>query len=292
MGYQAFKEPLQTRLHQRAAAIERWADANRDWGRWWRAPDHGRATLTVYWESAPGARAKSHVRVEEVPAPPGGVAQVYVWVFDHGTNYDGLTDPEAVTLKFVSGVDALLRGVAIRFTRPHPDPLPRTRREREWLAAGNQPPVGGGFLAGPLEDTRSEVQALPEADFWEIMNSLSGDVARRERRLRGQLRKLRLPQIAAFHVSYVQATRELYTRELWDVAEEAIGWASDDVFTDLRCWVVAQGRETYDAVRADPAGLRQALMDLDEEVMAAAESLGNEADQLYAARAGRSMPGD
>lgn len=292
VGHQTFHEPLQSLLHQRAVAIHDWADANREWGAWWRVPDHGRSTLCVFWDSTKGLKARSSVSVDEIPPPPGGVWRIDISVSDSPSNYDGLDDPQAITLRFVATVDALLTGVADRFERPHPSPLPRTRRERDWVNAGHAEPSPSAFLARPLLDSRATVEAMPAAEFWAIMNSLSGDTEHREHQLLGKLRKLRLPQIAGFHARYVQATNALYTRTLWSTAKEAMGWSSDDVFTDLRCWIVAQGQTPHNAVLMNPSELRAILAATDLEEIGAAEGLGYAPSEMYAARTGRSLGGD
>jgi hypothetical protein len=205
--------------------------------------------------------------------------------------YEGL-DPEAVTLTFLAGLNGLLAGVADRLEIPRPTPLPPTRRERRWLEAGNQLPAAAAAFTQPLIDRRKEISALPQGDFWAVMDALTGDAWQRERRLRGLLRKRTLPDLAAFHAAYVVATRELYTKGVWEAADQAIGEASDDVFTDLRCWVVAQGQAAFDALRADPTRLQETLEGVDPEEISGGEVLAAIAEELYLDRSGRTIAAD
>lgn len=280
------KGSLPTRVHQRTIAIERWQQENPDWGAWWRAAERQRGSLAVNWDWSRGSRGRSQARLDLNSAASDELEFYSLAVTDHPSNYAGL-DAEAATLTFVANLNALLGAVADRLDLARPEPIPPTRRERRWLEDGNQAPQPVGDLAKPLVDRRQEVQPLHEAEFWTIINSLNGNEEQRERRLRGQLRKLTLPQLAGFHARYVWATRELHTSALWSVADEAIGWASDDVFTDLRCWLVGQGQSVFDSVRADPNRVRESLEGIDLEDIGYGEALAAVAEELYGDRCGQ-----
>ena len=256
--------------------------------RWVQAP--GLAGLRGPGYGAAG-RGRPHVRLDVWPLRPEGPTCVDAWVSERASAYDGLAS-EAATLTFIGGVDALLRGLADRFGRPHPGPLGHTRREKRWLEEGGEPPSPSTFLSKPLTDRRVPVPALPEEHFWRVMDALSGDGELRERRLRGQLRKLTLAQLAGFHARYVQMTMGVYTKPVWVAVEAVIGFASDDVFTDVRCWLVAQGRDTYDSVVRQPDRLRKVLANIDDEELASGEVLAAAAEEMYVDRCGRSMTSD
>lgn len=282
---------LPTRVHQRSIAIGRWEHENPQWGEWWRAAGRRGDCLSIFWDWSRGSRGRSMARLDVDPAGSAGPELVSLSVIDHPRNYDGL-DAEAVTLTFVASLNALLGGVAARLDLARPEPIPPTRRERRWLDEGNQAPPPVADLTKPLTDRRKEVRPLPEAEFWAIVNALSGNGEQRERRLRGQLRKLTLAQLAGFQARYVWATRELYTSALWSVANDAIGWASDDAFTSLRCWAVGQGQSVFDGVRTDPNRLHEALAGADLEDVGDGEALATVADELYVDRCGRSIAAD
>lgn len=282
--------PLPTRVHQRSIAIRDWEGQHPEWGEWWRA-QNGRASLSIFWDWGQGPRARVRTRLEAEPPRSGKWRRATLYVTDPMRRYDGL-DPEAVTLSFLAGLNVVLPAVAQRLELDMPGPLPPNRRERRWLEEGNEAPPPPKEFAKPLVDGRKEVVPLPEAEFWALMDSLHGDGVQRERRLRGQLRKLSLAQLAGFHATYVEATRALYTEALWALTHEEIGWASDDVFTDLRCWLVTRGREVYDAVRAQPASLREALTGVDLEEIGDGEIFAAVAEELYVDRCGRSFATD
>ena len=60
---------------------------------------------------------------------------------------------------------------------------------------------------------------------------------------------------------------------VWAAGYLAAGDMSDDAFLDFRVWLVAQGREAFERVLADPDALADLEWDADGEVFTAAESL-------------------
>jgi hypothetical protein len=46
-----------------------------------------------------------------------------------------------------------------------------------------------------------------------------------------------------------------YDANLWLAAVVIIGGCGDDKFTDFRCWLIAQGRDVFEAALADPDSL-------------------------------------
>jgi len=231
------------------------------------------------------------VRVDVDPVIAGR-QQVFATVHDHPSNYADLHEPEAITLRFVAGIDAVLRGIAEHVDSERPEALPRTRRERQWIETGHEAPRAPAFLEMPIRENRRAITRWAEDRFWALMDELDGEMLAREDGLRRQLRSLTLADLAACHVTFVSLTRSLCSQELWAAADSVMGWVSDDVFTDLRCWIVAQGRTTYDLVRTDPSQLAGVLADVDLEEVGAAEALAVMPDELYADRTGRSIDGD
>ncbi|MGY1735857.1 DUF4240 domain-containing protein [Geodermatophilus sp. SYSU D00684] len=60
---------------------------------------------------------------------------------------------------------------------------------------------------------------------------------------------------------------------VWAAGYVAAGGMSDDAFLDFRVWLVAQGREAFERVLADPDALADLEWDEDGEVFSEAESL-------------------
>jgi uncharacterized protein (TIGR02996 family) len=77
--------------------------------------------------------------------------------------------------------------------------------------------------------------------------------------LSARLSALTDEELAGFQSLYFELGSELEDvesrgRSLHDLVEEAWGGCSDDSFLDFRSWVLWRGRETYEAVLADPEG--------------------------------------
>jgi hypothetical protein len=91
--------------------------------------------------------------------------------------------------------------------------------------------------------------------------------------------------LRAFQRELVDASRRLYTWHHWDAAEMICGYASDDVFTDWRSWVITLGRETFARVTEDPDNLAD-VADLSEACEGGAEIFGAAISGIYFERHG------
>jgi hypothetical protein len=103
-----------------------------------------------------------------------------------------------------------------------------------------------------------------EVEFWRLIErscrmSADGDV-RQARALRRELRPLDAEQVADFHRTFVRLNHALYTKQMAAASDEVclpgVG-LGDDLFTDLRSWVVAHGQLAYEWVLEDPSRLSQ-----------------------------------
>lgn len=131
--------------------------------------------------------------------------------------------------------------------------------------------------------------------FWDILDSsregTDGDLEAQSANLVALLDALPVEEVVAFDARFVEANLALYT---WDIAGAGtvlLGWMSDDVFTDLRTWVVARGRAVHERVLADP----DSLVDVDVEDLEAvglAEELAYAAHGAYESRTGRALLDD
>jgi uncharacterized protein DUF4240 len=73
--------------------------------------------------------------------------------------------------------------------------------------------------------------------------------------LRKALGELAPDEIAGFGVELERLLAESYRQDLWGAAYLINGGASDDGFDFFRGWLVAQGREVWEAALADPDSL-------------------------------------
>lgn len=86
----------------------------------------------------------------------------------------------------------------------------------------------------------------PERHAADLVAALSGSTA---------------PEVVAFADGFAEAIDELYHWDVWGAAHLALGGCGDDAFADLRAWLVAAGRPTWERARDDPEGLFLDLLD-------------------------------
>lgn len=114
-----------------------------------------------------------------------------------------------------------------------------------------------------------------------------GDVGQ-ARALRLALSGLDAKQVAAFHRTFVRASKALYTEEVWTVADQVcapeIG-LGDDLFTDFRSWVIAHGQSAYTGVVDNPETLNNSPHIADG--CGLGEPFGYAAVEVYAKQTGR-----
>ena len=144
--------------------------------------------------------------------------------------------------------------MASKVDDPPPTHLGRSRRELEWHAQGGVDP-------GPGTPTTARVRKppgpMPEARFWTVIRGMTDDHS------------------GAFRLSWEQANRftarmrilvaALDSHPHRAAAERSLGVISDDVWEDVRGWLIAQGREMYRHVLADPEAIPSVLGRLSEQ---------------------------
>lgn len=156
----------------------------------------------------------------------------------------------------------------------------------------------GATLTSPAAQPPKAPQAAPldKDAFWALIDRSAPDGAGSPTQLdtlRAGLMRLSADQIVHFHRQFVAAMRDANRWELWGAAYVANGGASEDGFALFRCWLIAQGRATFDAVTADPDRLAEHLpADSDGELEfyeiahvareAWAEKTGKSADEMPA----------
>jgi hypothetical protein len=94
-------------------------------------------------------------------------------------------------------------------------------------------------------------------------------------------------RIVAFELALDEVTSEAYRLDLWAAAYLMNGGCSDDCFDYFRGWLIAQGRDVWDAALADPDSLADIVSaDLEDE------SFDGEGLLVAASRAYKRVAGD
>lgn len=136
------------------------------------------------------------------------------------------------------------------------------------------------------------VTAMADEPFWRIIDhagdSADGAAESQADKLTTTLEGLPAQEIAAFDVAFTAHRDELYSWDLWGAAYLLMGGCSDDCFTDFRSWVVGQGQDYFEAVRADPQALADGRLE-DAGQVGEAELLSYAAMDAYVSATGREI---
>jgi len=150
-------------------------------------------------------------------------------------------------------------------------------------------------VAGQETETATElptVAAMGNDRFWQLIDqsgpSTGASVEDQTESLTTTLAGLPAPEIAAFDVALAAHQEELYSWDLWGAAYLLMGGCSDDCFTDFRSWVIAQGQDYFEAVRADPQALADGRLK-DAGQVGEAELLSYAAMDAYVQATGREI---
>lgn len=104
--------------------------------------------------------------------------------------------------------------------------------------------------------------------------------------LTARLEKLEPAEIISFQQHLWTLLGDSYRRDLWAVAYIINGGTSDDGFEYFRGWLIAQGREFFEQVLADPEKAASRVKDEEAEC----ESILYAALQAYENKTGQEMP--
>jgi hypothetical protein len=110
--------------------------------------------------------------------------------------------------------------------------------------------------------------------------------------LRDQLARSADDDVLAFRTHLDAVSRQAYTWDLWGAAYVAHGGLGDDSFTDLRTWLVMQGREAWERVLSDPDALVELQWREDGEDLGDAELWAYVAKEVWEERHGDGLPVD
>ncbi|WP_196805908.1 DUF4240 domain-containing protein [Terracoccus sp. 273MFTsu3.1] len=130
-------------------------------------------------------------------------------------------------------------------------------------------------------------RAMDTDQFWRLVDrAASPDAAGAAESLYGALSALPPDDVLAFEREFVRQMDRSNTFLHHAAAETMMGSTSQDVFVGLRTWVLAQGRDVYDAFVADPDSLAAHGPDDDEQI-GAAESFEGVALDVWSTQTGR-----
>lgn len=232
----ALARPVEQVIQQRAATAQQFADRDEQWLSWAGSTNRTLSvTATVLDKSSP------------VELRPEG----RIWSLSlslSAADYADLTPGPEVSLRFVQTLEQALAAVSPKVDDPPPAHLGRSRHELEWLDQG-------GIDPGPGMPTAARVRKppgpMPEPRFWSVIAHTTDD------------------RSGAFRLGWEQANRftarmrvlvsALDHPEHRAAAERSLGFVSDDVWEDVRAWIVAQGQEAYLHALADPEAIPAAL---------------------------------
>ncbi|WP_088282100.1 DUF4240 domain-containing protein [Kineosporia sp. A_224] len=136
---------------------------------------------------------------------------------------------------------------------------------------------------------------MDSSTFWDLVDAsregTDGDLEAQGANLVALLDALPLADVAAFDARLGEANLALHTWGVVGAGTVLLGRMSDDVFTDLRTWVVAHGRAVHERVLADPDSLADVDAD-DVESVGLAEEVAYAAHRAYESRTGRDLLDD
>jgi len=138
-----------------------------------------------------------------------------------------------------------------------------------------------------MSDT--QIREINKDTFWEMISQAKEqcgqDLDASAKWLESQLLTMGPEQARNFYDIVHGYSALAYKYGLWTAASVMLDGCSDDGFTDFRCWLIAQGRETYLAALKDP----DTLVDVPLYGGGSFESLTYIGDSAYEKLTGRSL---
>lgn len=132
--------------------------------------------------------------------------------------------------------------------------------------------------------------------FWEIVERArcEGGEDEHAERLEKLLQSLSAGQVMEFEAHYVAFHRRARKGDVWAAGMLLNhGHGTDDGFHYFRHWLIAQGRQVYEAALADPDSLASVDVEMDEDGPSAEwESYGYAGMKVYKRKTGRDVDAD
>lgn len=126
---------------------------------------------------------------------------------------------------------------------------------------------------------------MDETEFWELVDTsreaAGGDPEEQADLLVERLLRLDPESVLDFARHFEARFNRAYRWDLWGAASILLDGADDDTFDFFRCWLIGQGRETYEGALTEPDALAGLLAGFDDEIDGDGEELGFAADEAY-----------
>lgn len=126
--------------------------------------------------------------------------------------------------------------------------------------------------------------------FWEIIEQAGQDIEEPDEQANNVTKilvTLEPEEIISFDRHFDSLHSAAYRWDVWAVAYIVNGGCSDDGFVYFRCWLIAQGKDFYEAVLRDPVKVAERVED-DEDVEL--EMLLYSASDAYKEKTGQEIP--
>ncbi len=122
-------------------------------------------------------------------------------------------------------------------------------------ATANHPTAGPTGTA-PAADGAAASAPAARATFWGVIDGVQGlPLTARVEAIEVRLQAMSPAELEAYLRGYVDAHRRLDTWRHWGAASAFLGFVSDDVFFDVRGWVILHGSRKYEQFLNDPDSL-------------------------------------
>lgn len=131
---------------------------------------------------------------------------------------------------------------------------------------------------------------MDKAQFWQLIEASQNkkrDCEKQAAELEKLLVKLSPEEIISFDHVFEEHSRESYRWDWWAVAYIVNGGCSDDGFEYFRFWVIAQGKDYFEAAMQTP---ERAADVADSDQGCECESISYSANHAYEAVTGKPMP--
>lgn len=234
--------PVEQAIQQRAAALRQFVDRDQDW---------------VKWRERTGLALVINATVLDTLKPATLHPDPRVWSLDvslSAKDYEGLIPGPEVTLRFIRTLEQVLVGVVSKVDSPPPTNLGVSKRESEWLEEGGRDPGPGART--PVR-VRKPPGPMPEQRFWSVIAKTTD--------ARSGAFRLGWEQADRFTARMRLLVAELDSPRHREAAESAIGFVSDDVWEDVRAWLVARGPDSFSQALVDPSTITAGLTALNSE---------------------------
>lgn len=135
---------------------------------------------------------------------------------------------------------------------------------------------------------------MDKTAFWKFIDDArgvaKGDQERMLEALGAKLRTFPPKEVASFDQQFCKRMLEAYTWDVWGAAFLMDAIQTEDEFDCFRCWLVGQGRETFEKALAGADSLADATTEYTDEGHYAFQWLMGVASDVYDELTGETLP--